>query len=123
MRAAYKASIKGLMVAVAMAATACSSTNPAAPSALPAISAGSSFELTGEVLGGGGAPLAGVEITLSRDEDADRSAVTDADGKFRIAGLEAGDWTAKLNCKGYEERVVQLVVNGNLTISFGMTPQ
>jgi hypothetical protein len=122
MTAGYKVSLTGLMVAMAMAATACHSTNPAAPSALPTIAAASSFDLTGKVVGAGGAGLAGVEIVLSKDDE-QRRAVTDEDGSFRVAGLDAGDWTATLNCKGYEGRAFEVVINGNLTINFDLIPQ
>ena len=122
MTAGYKVSLTGLMVAMAMAATACSSTNPAAPSALPTIAAAAPFELSGRVVGAGGAGLAGVEITLSKGDE-ERRGVTDEDGRFRVTGLDAGDWTATLNCKGYEERAFQVVINGNLTISFDLIPQ
>ena len=71
---------------------------------------------------GGGGGLVGVEISLSRGEGDERRATTDADGKFRIAGLDAGAWTATLKCKGYADRVVEVVVNGNLTISFDSDP-
>jgi hypothetical protein len=71
---------------------------------------------------GSGSGLAGVEVSLSRSEGDLRRATTDADGKFRIAGLEAGAWTATLKCKGYADRVVEVVVNGNLTIAFDLIP-
>ena len=92
MRATYGISVKGLMVAMgmALAVTACSSTNPAAPSALPAVAA-ASFDLAGQVVGAGGAGLAGVEITLSKGDDLERRVVTDEEGKFKITGLEGGD--------------------------------
>jgi len=115
---------KYAMVAMAMAALAaagCSERTFSGPTPLPAVSA-ASFELAGEVLGAGGAPVAGVEITLSRGADTERRAVSDAEGKFRIAGLEGGDWNATLKCKGYGDRSVTLVVNGNLTISFDLIP-
>ena len=124
MRANYTVALKGLMVGMAMVMVgACSNTNPAAPSALPALPAASSFEVTGQVLGAGGAPVAGVEITLSRDEDVERHDVTDEDGKFRIVGLQSGDWKATLKCKGYADREVQVMINGNLTITFDLMPQ
>jgi Zn-dependent alcohol dehydrogenase len=111
--------IKALLMAMALAAgaAACSVT-PNAPSALPAASA-SSYELIGQVLDGGGAGLAGVNITLSKGDE-ERQAVTDGEGKFRIADLEPGDWTVSLKRKDYEDRTVSVMVNGNLTISFDM---
>lgn len=124
MRATYGISLKGMtglmvVMALATAGAACSSTNPAAPSAVPSIAA-ASFELAGKVVGAGGAGLAGVEITLSRGEDGLRHAVTDDDGQFTIRNLEAGEWTAVLKCKGYEDRAVQIVINGNVTFTFDL---
>jgi len=124
MRANYTVVLKGLMVgmAMAMATVACSSTNPAAPSAVPAQPAASSYELTGQVLGAGGAPVAGVQISLSGAGDADREDVTNDDGKFRFAGLEAGTYTVTLKSKGYADREVEIVIGGNLTITFDLIP-
>ena len=109
----FKASL--MAMALAMGAAACSVT-PSAPSALPAASE-SSYELTGQVKDSGGAGLAGVNITLSKGDE-ERQAVTDGEGKFRIADLEPGDWTVSLKRKDYEDRTVSVVLNGNLTISF-----
>ena len=109
-----------ILMAAAFTASACDGRNPSGPSAVPAVAA-ASYDLTGDVIGAGGAGLAGVEITFSRADGSERRATSDADGRFRIS-LDAGDWTAALKCKGYADRSVDVVVNGNATISFELLP-
>lgn len=59
----------------------------------------------------GGEPMSGVVVNL---DDNYLWAVTDADGRFRIDGVEAGTYSLKASSLGYVDAVIEVVVKGDV---------
>ncbi|MDQ3515390.1 MAG: SusC/RagA family TonB-linked outer membrane protein [Gemmatimonadota bacterium] len=75
--------------------------------------------VAGTVLGAGGQPLPGAQIRVQGTE---LGTVTDASGRFRIAGLSAGQATIEVRRIGYRP-VTQTVNVGAMEIRVGLSEQ
>ena len=85
----------------------------------PSIEAQQAGVIAGTVLGAGGQPLPGAQI---RVQGTDLGAVTDANGRFRITGLAAGQATIEIRRIGYRP-VTQLVNVGTTELRVGLSEQ
>lgn len=54
------------------------------------------LSIAGRVASAKGAPVAGLLVTPRRDDVSAAGAVTDAEGRFRLEGLAAGDWRLRV---------------------------
>jgi hypothetical protein len=86
------------IVALCLTAFACGGPEPVSPTPQPA-----TLTLSGRVTDADtGAPLAGAAVNILDGKDATRTAVTDADGSFRLTGLTAGGFTVRVRDDGYD---------------------
>lgn len=69
----------------------------------------------------GGEPLSNVVVSLS---EAGLSVVTDSEGRFRIDGVSAGDWTAIAALDGYRtaSAVLEVIAGGTILFSPSLQP-
>ncbi len=68
----------------------------------PSSTAEATATVTGTVLDTNGAPVSGAQVTLQRPKGAaPRTAVTDSEGRFTIAGLPAGGFHVKVTAPGF----------------------
>jgi hypothetical protein len=68
--------------------------------------------------GESGAPLSGAVVTLT---DADRSAVTDAEGRYRLQATDAGPQHLSVKRIGYEPRTVHALVPGDGVLNLDLS--
>ena len=77
------------------------------------------FSLRGEVAEPGvegAVPAEGVTAMVSNGS-VETVAVTDAQGLFRVDGLEAGEWTVTLSKSGFMDQIVQVNVTADAYVS------
>lgn len=75
------------------------------------------FTLSGNINDDKKEPLAGAYLMLLRDTALFRTTVTDADGKFTIEDVLAGDYKIRISLVGYENYVSDVIrVSGNMTL-------
>ena len=72
--------------------------------------------------GESGAPLSGAVVSLT---DADRSVVTDAEGRYRLEATDAGPQHLSVKRIGYEPRTVHALVPGDgvLRLDLSLSPR
>ncbi|MBU4592647.1 MAG: Ig-like domain-containing protein [Candidatus Thermoplasmatota archaeon] len=63
--------------------------------------------ISGRVLNESGDPLENVTITLG---DTEIMSVTDADGRYTLINVSAGNWTLAITCQGYITQNIDIVV-------------
>jgi hypothetical protein len=89
---------RSAVIALCLAAFACGGPEPMPPTA-----PSTTFTLSGRVIDADtGAALASAAINILDGKDAGRTAVTDAAGSFRLAGLTAGGFTVRVRDQGYD---------------------
>src|SRR5687767_5177858 len=85
----------------------------------PALDAQQAGVIAGTVLGAGGQPLPGAQVRVQGTE---LGATTDANGRFRIAGLAAGQATIEVRRIGYRP-ITQVVSVGSADLRVGLSEQ
>jgi hypothetical protein len=75
------------------------------------------FSISGKIMGSDNEPLPGAYLMLFSDTTLQRSSVTDADGKFSIGPMAAGNYTIKASNVGYGNYKSEVIhVRENVTL-------
>jgi len=92
-------------------------------SAIPAMPQSQGASVHGTVIVGSGAPVANATVTLEGTAGA-QAATTNADGKYSLAGLGAGDCQIRISAPGFDPFVVQasITAGANREIDAVLTP-
>jgi hypothetical protein len=115
-----------IVIALLTALSACSDT-PAAPSQPPLSAPLGSFTIRGSVreslLEGTGAPIEGVKVQVLYKNEQGGSALTDAEGSYRIEGVVSADFQLEAIKDGYESstRAVKPLVS-DATLDMALVP-
>jgi hypothetical protein len=107
-----------VVVASAIVVVGCGKSSPNGPSPLGP-GTGTAYALRGEVAEPGmdGAVASEGATAVVSNGSLESVAVTDAQGVFRVDGLEAGDWTVTLSKAGFMDQTLQITVTADAYVS------
>lgn len=111
-----------LAVALALALPACDgSSSPNNPTPTPATP---TWTLSGSVISLENVDIAinGATVTVLDGPSANRSAMTDADGRFTLANLQQGGFTVRVSANGYQSVSRGITLTRNTFMDFGLRP-
>jgi hypothetical protein len=77
--------------------------------------------LSGRVLSGqGGAPIASARVEISAGANVGKTSTTDAEGRYTLSDLAAGEMTLQASATGYTTQSSKVTVGGNQTFDFNL---
>lgn len=110
-----------LLVSLVAGCAGAGSASPTGPSS--GAPAASTFAMTGRIVDASALiPLAGVTVAATDGPNAGKSALSGADGRYRLEGLVSGSFTLKATRNGYDDHVQPVAVTAATTIDVRMIP-
>ena len=96
---------------------------PAPTPAPPVVSPPARFTLTGRVVaGGGGQVIASARIDVSAGVNAGESATSDAEGRYTMTDLTAGEMTLQVSAAGHTPESKTITLGANQSLDFNLPP-
>ena len=106
-----------LLTAVLLVVTACSVPTNVAPSTGSWQFAGTVFAMDELIVG---APIAGAQLTLTRDDEVRARATSDALGHYVFNELETGRFGLTISAPGFATLTPSVILGGNVRADFAM---
>ena len=98
-------------------------TPPAPPPAPPVVTPPPQFTLTGRVLAAGGeSVIASAKIDVSAGVNAGKSATSDADGRYALTDLTAGEMTLLVSAAGHTPESKTITLGASQALDFQLPP-
>ena len=96
---------------------------PAPPPVPPVVTPPARFTLTGRVLAaGGGSAIASAKIDVSAGVNAGKSATSDAEGRYALTDLTAGEMTLLVSAAGHSPESKTITIGANQSLDFYLPP-
>jgi iron complex outermembrane recepter protein len=102
-----------------LAALAAAPSSARAADTLTVVAAPAAYALSGRVTDSTGTPIANARVVI---EEAHRSTLTDAEGRYRLAEVPEGTYGVSYRAIGFRPRVVRIVLRADLTQDVVLAP-
>jgi hypothetical protein len=111
-----------LLLGLVALTVACGSKSPTNPTPTPTPTP-TTFSLSGLVIDAStGSPVNGATVTVIDGPNAAKSASTDGAGRYQIANLQPGGFTARARAQYYNEFSKPMTLTSNGTLDFSLAP-